>query len=210
MTEYWESSFKEMQTIWGFEPSDSAIITKDFLLENKAKEILVPGIGYGRNAKIFYDNGFKVTGIEISKTAIDLAKNKNGFDCIIHHGSVTEMPFDKKKYDAIFCYALIHLLNSKERKKFINDCFNQLNPNGYMIFTVVSTKSSMYGNGKKLSNDRFEIMKDLRVFFYNTDSVKQEFDKYGLLEFIEIDEPIKHMDNEPPLNCILIKCQKRN
>jgi SAM-dependent methyltransferase len=209
MTEFWESSFMEMQTMWGFEPSDSAIISKKFFLDKKANKILIPGVGYGRNAKIFSDDGFKVTGIEISRKAIDLAKNENGLDFKIHHGSVTKMPFDNNIYDGIFCYALIHLLNYRERKKFIKDCFNQLKPNGYMIFTVVSKKASMYGSGKQLSKDRFEIRKGLRVFFYDTDSVKREFDKYGLVESFEIDEPIKHIENEPPLKCIYVRC-KRN
>ena len=208
MKEYWESSFKEMETLWGFEPSDSAILSKELFLDNKAQEILIPGIGYGRNAKIFCDNGINVTGIEISKAAIDLANSKNGLDIKIHNGSVTDMPFDQKMYDGIFCYALIHLLNSRERKKFIQDCFNQLKPNGYMIFTFVSKNASMYGKGKQLSKDRFELMNGLRVFFYDTGSVKREFEKYGLIEFTEIDEPIKHMVNEPPLKCILVKCKR--
>jgi SAM-dependent methyltransferase len=197
-----------MQTSWGFEPSDSAILAKDFFLGNKDRDILIPEIGYGRNAKIFYDNGLHVTGIEISKTAIDLAKSKNGLDIKIHHGSVTEMPFDEKIYDGIFCYALIHLLNSRERLKLIQACYDQLKPNGYMIFTVVSKKSAMYGNGKQLSKDRFEIMKGLNVFFYDVGSIKQEFEKFGLVEFSEIDEPIKHMIDEPPLKCFLVKCKR--
>lgn len=41
MTEFWESSFIENQMMWGFEPSDSAILTKDFFLENKVKDILI-------------------------------------------------------------------------------------------------------------------------------------------------------------------------
>ncbi len=208
MKEFWESKFIEEQTGWGFKPSDSAILTKDLFLKNKVKEILIPGIGYGRNAKIFLDNGINVTGIEISKTAIDLAKNQNGLDIKIYSGSVTEMPFDKNTYDGIFCYALIHLLNYRERRKFIKDCFNQLRPNGYMIFTVVSKKASMYRDGKQLSKDRFEILKGLGLFFYDSGSVEREFKKYGLIELLEIDEPIKHMENEPPLKCLLIKCKK--
>lgn len=74
MTEIWESSFIENQMMWGFEPADSAIMAKDFFLEKNVKDILIPGIGYGRNAKVFMDNGIDVTGIEISKTAIELAK----------------------------------------------------------------------------------------------------------------------------------------
>ncbi|EJW15846.1 hypothetical protein PAV_7c02230 [Paenibacillus alvei DSM 29] len=115
MTEFWEASFIEKQMMWGLEPSNSAILAKNFFLEKKVKDILIPGFGYGRNAKIFSDNGIQVTGIEISKTAIDLARN-NGVTANIYHGSVTNMPFDNKRYDGIFCYALIHLLNSHERK----------------------------------------------------------------------------------------------
>jgi hypothetical protein len=38
---------------------------------------LIPGIGYGRNAKLFIDNGLKVTGIEIADSAISIA-DSNG------------------------------------------------------------------------------------------------------------------------------------
>ena len=208
MTEFWESNFREIQTAWGFDPSDSAMLAKDIFLENNVKEILIPGIGYGRNARIFTDNEIQVTGIEISKTAIDLAKEQNELHIKIYHGSVTDMPFDTKLYDGIFCYALIHLLNSRERKKFINDCYNQLKPHGTMIFTVVSQKSSMYGNGKRLGKNRFEIRKGLKVYFYDPDSVKTEFGKYGLTDFYEMDEPIKHLEYEPPLKCIFVKCKR--
>ena len=51
----------------------------------------------------------------------------------------------------------------------------------------------MFGNGRYLSSDRYEIMKGLNVFFYNSDSVKQEFKNNGLIDLKEIGEPIKHM-----------------
>ncbi|CAK6478031.1 methyltransferase type 11 [Peribacillus simplex] len=75
----------------GFEPSDSAILTKDFFIEKKVKDLLIPGIGYGRNAKVFTDNGIHETGIEISETAIELAR-QNGLNLNVFHGSVTDMP----------------------------------------------------------------------------------------------------------------------
>ncbi|KNY25859.1 class I SAM-dependent methyltransferase [Pseudobacteroides cellulosolvens] len=207
MTEFWESSFVENQMMWGYEPSDSAIFTKNFFLQKKVKDILIPGIGYGRNAKIFIDNGINVTGIEISKTAIDLAR-QNGLNISIFHGSVIDMPFDNKIYDGIFCYALIHLLNNNERGKFIKDCYNQLKPNGYMIFTTISKEAPMFGKGKQLGKDYFEIMEGVRMFFYDSDSIKQEFGKYGLVEFSEIVEPHKNAENKPPFKFIMIICKK--
>lgn len=207
MTEYWESRFKEESAMWKFEPSDSAIITMDLFKSKGMNKILIPGFGYGRNAKLFYDNGFEVTGIEISQSAIDLAK-LNGLNCKIHHGSVVSMPFDNEQYDGIFCYALIHLLNKNERRKFIVSCYQQLKSQGLMIFTVVSTEASMYGNGRRLSKDRFEIMKGLNVYFYDSESVEKEFADFGLIEFKDIAEPIKHMDGQEPLKCKYVVCRK--
>ncbi|KWW16497.1 MULTISPECIES: class I SAM-dependent methyltransferase [Peribacillus] len=207
MTEFWESSFIENQEMWGYEPSDSAIFTKDFFLEKKVKDILIPGIGYGRNAKVFIDNGIDVTGIEISKTAIELAK-QSGLTIRYIHGSVTDMPFDNKLYDGIFCYALIHLLNEREREKFIKDCYNQLKPNGYMIFITISKEAPMFGKGKQIGKDYFGIFDELKMFFYDSDSIKQEFGTYGLMEISEIVEPHKNMENKLPFPFIMVKCQK--
>jgi cyclopropane fatty-acyl-phospholipid synthase-like methyltransferase len=208
MEEYWENKFRVIETMWGYEPADSAIQTCEFFKSNYIQNILIPGIGYGRNANIFLDNGIRVTGIEISESAIRIAQ-KNGLIFNTYHGSVTEMPFDEQKFDGIFCYALIHLLNKNERKQFIQNCFNQLEINGYMIFVAVSKKANMYGNGRELSKDRFELMKGLKVYFYDLDTAVREFKDYGLIEVKELEEPIKHMDNQPPLNCIVIKCKKQ-
>ncbi len=115
MAEFWEEAFKDKQEMWGLEPAKSTIITKDFFIEQGVKNVLIPGIGYGRNAQIFIDNGISVTGIEISQTAIDLAQKHFKNNLTIYHGSVTEMPFDDKLYDGIFCYGLIYLLDKGER-----------------------------------------------------------------------------------------------
>lgn len=208
MDEFWENKYGEIGTMWGYEPSDSAIETCNFFKANAIQNILIPGVGYGRNAKIFLENGINVTGIEISESAIRMAK-QNELDFPIHHGSVTQMPFDNQLFDGIYCYALIHLLNKKERKQFIRKCFNQLRENGYMVFVAVSKKSTMYGHGHPLSQNRFALMKGLNVYFYDLGSAVKEFKSFDLVEVKEFDEPIKHMDNQPPLNCIMIICQKK-
>lgn len=207
MNEFWESSFKEKKAMWGVEPADSAVRALDLFSKNNLKKILIPGFGYGRNAKVFTDNGFCVTGIEISETAIALAKQYNGGNIKIHHGSVNAMPFDNEQYDGIFCYALIHLLNARERAGLIKNCYNQLRPGGYMVFVAVSKNYPTYGKGKKLSKDRFETMPGVKIFFYDAESIKKEFGKYGLVDFREMDEPVKNMENKPPLKFWYIVCK---
>ncbi|MFC6999963.1 class I SAM-dependent methyltransferase [Rufibacter roseus] len=208
MAEFWESSFRDKKTMWGFEPADSAIETLNLFRENRLNKILIPGFGYGRNTKIFTDAGFKVTGIEISETAIDLAKKHYGNDVRVYHGSVSAMPFDQELYDGIFCYALIHLLNEKERIKLIDDCYNQLKPNGYMVFVAISKNDATYGNGVEISRDRFETKHGVQLFFYDSDSVEEEFGNYGIVESKEVNEPAKNMGNRPSQRFWRITCRK--
>jgi SAM-dependent methyltransferase len=208
MTEYWESRFKNEGAMWQFEPSDSALITIKHFMLNKINEILIPGFGYGRNAKLFIEKGFKVTGIEISGSAIELAR-ENNIQCIIHHGSVISMPFDSKQYEGIFCYALIHLLNKRERHNFLKSCFAQLKNEGIMIFTVASNYNSLFGKGIKLSRNRFEIAKGLKVYFYDDDSVLKEFEEFGMVECTDLQEPVKFMKGEEPVKMKFVICKKQ-
>jgi len=209
MSDFWNQKFKEVKTMWGLQPSDSAIMAKDFFLKHQIQNILIPGVGYGRNAYIFLQHGIDVTGIEISEYAIHLAKNELKLDFPIYQGTVNEMPYDNKIYDGVFCYALIHLLNKRERKQLIQNCYNQLQINGYMIFVSLSKKSNMYGAGKPLSKDRFMMDTGLPLYFYDLESVTKEFGNYGLVDLEEIDEPVKFVENQPPLKFIMIKCQKK-
>lgn len=188
MTEFWEEAFKDKQEMWGSEPARSAVWTNGFFVSNGVKNVLIPGIGYGRNARIFRDSGMTVTGIEISQTAIDLAQRHFGPDLTIYHGSVTEMPFDSNLYDGIFCHALIHLLDKDERAKLIRDCYHQLAENGHMVFTTITKEAGTYGQGTEVGKDRFEMFGGVRMFFYDRATIQEEFGNAGLSEIAEVDE----------------------
>lgn len=197
--EFWEAAFTEKQEMWGFEPANSALLTRDFFLQQSVTNILIPGIGYGRNAKVFIDSGMAVTGIEISQTAIAMARKHYRTGITIYHGSVTDMPYDDNRYDGIFCHALIHLLDSNEREKLIRDCYHQLTAGGYMVFTAVSKEAPIYGKGKLIGKDRYEMFGGVNMFFYDRASIDEAFGKAGLFEVTAI------MENYP---FFLIKCSK--
>lgn len=186
--EFWERAFVDKQTMWGFEPAQSALMARDFFVVHGVKEVLVPGIGYGRNAKVFLDSGMAVRGIEISQTAIELAHRHFGEDLVISHGSVTEMPFDGRRYDGIFCYGLIHLLDVEERRKLIADCYGQLAVGGCMVFTMITKGAATYGQGELVGKDRYAQFGGVRVYFYDREAVEAEFGGYGMVEVREVGE----------------------
>ncbi|WP_349663375.1 class I SAM-dependent methyltransferase [Cellulophaga lytica] len=199
MTDFWEKAFQEKEKMWGMGPAKSTMLTKDFFIKKGVKRVLIPGIGYGRNAKPFLEHGIEVIGIEISKRAIKLAKQYYNDKITIYHGSVHHMPFNDNKYDGIYCYALIHLLDKAERKAFIKNCFSKLNKNGIMVFTAISKKAPQFGKGKRIDENRYEVHKGVQIFYYDLKTITDEFQKYGLFDILEVQE------NHP---MYLIKCKK--
>lgn len=204
MTEFWENAFTKHPKMWGEKPTDNAKNVLDLFLKRNIKEVLVPGFGYGRNAKVFYESGIAVRGIEISKTAIKRARKYFGDDVIIHHGSVTDMPFDDAQYEAIYCYSLIHLLDSSERKKLIEDCYTQLKPGGIMVFVALTVKDFRFGVGELVENHTFLSPQGLRLYFYDKAAVNKEFGDYNLVEALEINEPEIH----PTEKHWMVVCEK--
>ncbi|MCR9063921.1 MAG: class I SAM-dependent methyltransferase [Cytophagales bacterium] len=199
MAEFWETAFKDKQEMWGLEPTQSSIISRDLFVANEVKSVLIPGMGYGRNAQIFKESGMRVAGIEISQTAIDLGKKRFGDELTFYHGSVTDMPFDDQVYDGVFCYGLIYLLDEQERVKLIKDCYNQLADNGIMVFTAITKVAKSYGQGIQIGKDRFEQFGGVKIFFYDKDGIEKDFGPYGLFEISEVEE------NQP---FYVIKCRK--
>ena len=188
MGEFWEEAFQEKKLMWGEEPTTLAIEASKIFEQLGFKKILIPGFGYGRNAKPFYEKEFEVTGIEISDTAIKLAQKLLGREIRVFQGSVDEMPFDQDVYDGIFCHALIHLLDSSQRKKLIQDCYHQLRQGGMLFFTAITKEANTYGVGEKLGVDRYRTRDGVNLYFYDNDSIKAEFGEFGLIEAAKMDE----------------------
>lgn len=204
-TEIWEAVFADKQMMWGAQPTLSAVFAKDYFVRRGVRDVLVPGVGYGRNAKLFLEHGMSVTGIEISETAISLSRSQLGLDIPIYHGSVADMPFDSHEYDGVFCYGLIYLFDADGRAKLIRDCWAQLAPGGSMIFTVISKQAPMYGHGARLGDDWYQIHPGMKMYFYDADSVEREFGEYGLVEHSTIDEPLHNGSSFPFINVV---CRK--
>ena len=93
MTEIWESLFAARRVMWGEEPTRSALLARDFFVTRGAKDLLIPGVGYGRNAKPFVDSGMSVTGIEVSASAIALARSATASrTCSTRRGARSSTP----------------------------------------------------------------------------------------------------------------------
>jgi SAM-dependent methyltransferase len=191
MNTFWEERFHDEGRIWGDTPSRTVAYAIERFKKAGVHEVLVPGSGYGRNAVAFAQAGFLVTGIEISATAVTLAR-QNSQGVRYHHGSVLDMPFDDSMYDGIYGFNVLHLFRKNDRAAFLQRCRDQLTDGGVMFFVVFSDREPSYGTGRMVEENTFESRPGREVHYYSTEDLVSEFRDLEVLETGMMEDPEEH------------------
>lgn len=191
MNEYWDERFRAEGKIWGEAPSLTAVYALELFQKNEVKKLLVPGSGSGRNTKLFSDAGLKVAGVEISVMACKIARS---FDPAtrIYNDTVLDMSYLSSKYDAVYCYNVLHFFRQYDRPFFIIQCINRLKKQGLMFFTVFSEKEESYGKGKQIEKNTFESKPGRPVHYFDEDDLKAHFKNMEILETGIMEDPEDH------------------
>ncbi len=191
MNEYWEARFQADGKIWGDAPSRTAVYALELFRKAGVRTILVPGSGYGRNTKLFSTSGFKVTGVEISPTAYKMAL-KFDLPSNFYNASALDLSFLEDKFDAIYCFNVLHLFREKDRKLFIKECAGRLNASGLMFFTVFSEKEDTFGKGAQTEPNTFESKPGRPVHYFTESDLKAHFKGLEILETGILEDPENH------------------
>jgi trans-aconitate methyltransferase len=180
MTGYWNHRYAAEGMIWGDRPSNSAALAREFFAREGAVRLLVPGAGYGRNARFFSDNHYQVTGVEPAGTALQLAARHDPRTTYLH-GSLLDLQLAEESFDAIYCFNVLHLFRENERRLFVQKCSSLLRNNGVVFFTVFSEKEKSFGQGKMVEANTFESKPGRPVHYFTEEDLVSTFSGYTVM-----------------------------
>jgi ubiquinone/menaquinone biosynthesis C-methylase UbiE len=130
---------------------------KGFLPKGKALDLCC---GAGTNTSYLAENGFDATGMDISKTALKIAKKKtqgNKKSINFLAGSFVDLPFREDTFDLVFDMGCFHHVEVKERAKMIEGLYRILCSDGVYMLTCFS-----YRNGRGWNH--FTIQQIVNLF----------------------------------------------
>jgi SAM-dependent methyltransferase len=196
MKDFWNKRFRDEGIIWSDNPSRSALSAIEKFKPYPVRDILILGIGYGRNARPFINSGYSVSGVEIADEAIKILNKSDLISKIdkIYLGSLLEMPFDNKLYDAIFSFNVLHLFCEADRITIIEKCKKILNSNGLVYSTAMSEFDLDFGKGAEIEKNTFD-KKGKPVHFFTDSDIREHFIDFEIIDTGLIDEPEEHGDS---------------
>lgn len=151
-------------------------------------KILEVGCGSGPNLWFAAREGFNVTGIDGSNSAIKIVKSRFQSEGLTGEFKVVnfseDLPFESNKFDLIIDRAAITYCGERTSDKLISEIYRVLSPNGHFFFNPYSDEHSSFikgeegkdgmttniqggslqGTGDILFYSKKEIMKKIRNF----------------------------------------------
>jgi SAM-dependent methyltransferase len=154
----WECEYQNPQLVTkGEKPQKDTLRFLRFLKKEEKVElcglrVLDLGCGAGRNSNYLAGLGNNVSGFEISRTALSLAKSRAKdagveVDYLLQNMG-ERYPFEKETFDILLDVTSSNSLNEKERVGYLSETFRVLKNNGY--FFVRALRKDGDKNAKEL------------------------------------------------------------
>jgi SAM-dependent methyltransferase len=165
----------------------------DLVFDKKAfsnSSILDIGFGDGRNTAFLCEQGFNVSGIEITEEIVKLAVdrlNELGLTADLRVGRNSQIPFDNSHFDyALACNACYYTDHSDSFEDNLKEISRVIKPGGWFVCSVINQDNYTVKEGVRMADGHTICVSDpygtrvgykLRAF-ESTEEIKGVFSPY--------------------------------
>jgi SAM-dependent methyltransferase len=119
----------------------------------KPRNILDLGCGTGNYVLFFASQGYDVTGVDISPSALQIARkyvDERNLDCrFIVADVLGDLSEVKHRFDFAYDWELLHHIYPDQRQHYIQNVYHLLNPGGHYLSLCFSEKDPQFGGEGK-------------------------------------------------------------
>ena len=157
-------------------------------IKKKKIKLLDFGCGQGAGVNFFNDKKINAFGVDISLKDINEAKKnyKKIKKKFTHIKNIED--FKTKNFDVVTCIQSLYYMTNQDIQKKLNYFENILNKDGIIYATMISTKSSMFKNKKKINgmslvtrDNKFKYRKHYINFTRSYSHLQKIFKKFKIL-----------------------------
>ncbi len=149
----------------------------------KGARVLDVGCGTGSTMIQAVEMGFSVSGIDISRTAIDKARERlkargHLFEVAVH--DIRDGLGSFEPFDCIFMHHVLDSMLERDREHAVEISMNSLVDGGVISFQDYSVKDMRMGKGREIEKNTFLKGDGLMAHFFTLDEVRGLFS--GMVE----------------------------
>lgn len=141
-------------------PEPEVLEVAEALHLQRAYRILDLGCGVGRHSLMLAREGFEVDALDGSPTAVALTRQaaaEAGLNVVAREGLMTALPYADGSFDFVLAWNVIYHGGPEVVSHVIGEIRRVLQPHGWFLGTLLTTRNSNYGRGREVAPDTFVI-----------------------------------------------------
>ena len=190
----WDSTFSQRPEMFGAEASRAAVKAAELLRQEEKTRLLELGGGQGRDTLFFAREGFDVTVLDYSQSAVQAiaasatAAGLTSRVTAVRHDVRQALPYPDASFDSCYSHMLFCMaLTTPELMRLSGEVRRVLKPGGLCVYTVRHTKDPHYGTGIHRGEEMYEVGGFI-VHFFSLAKVHQLARGYEVVGIDEFEE----------------------
>ncbi len=163
---------------WNIETPPNALVELSESGKVKPCKTIDLGCGAGNYSLYLASIGFDVTGVDISLSAVKIAKEnakKKGVrSCFLVADVLGDLNEINETFDFAYDWEMLHHIFPENRKKYVENVYRILNPKGKYLSVCFSEKDSQFGGSGKYRETQLGTI----LYFSSEDELKDLFNPY--------------------------------
>ena len=134
-----------------------------FLRDRGVESVIDIGCGIGRHALFLAEQGFEVTGFDLSESGLEIAREaarNAGVSITYRTGDFTDLPLDDASVDLALAWNVIYHGDEDVVRCAISEVRRVLRPGGLFLCTMISKRHHQYGDGTEIRPNTFIVDDD--------------------------------------------------
>jgi len=127
-------------------------------IKRNVEHVLDVGCGNGRHVVFFAQQGFNVSGIDISEKAIEWAKdwcNREGLNADLRVADIKRLPYEDHSFDVAVSHGVLDHIPMDDARHAVEEVYRVVKPGGLFYCDLRSVEDFECGSGKQVGPNTF-------------------------------------------------------
>jgi SAM-dependent methyltransferase len=155
----WENLYSQGKSLLNYPNSFLVSLSYHLLELQKHRRVLDFGFGSGANLVFLVHRGFEVSGVEVSKSAVEMVRQKllaENLEADLRTIHNRVIPFDDNSFDAVIAWQVLCYNTWETLKKAIEEIDRVLKPGGLFLGTMAAPGDASHVRSKLLGDSLYE------------------------------------------------------
>ncbi len=162
----------------------------EYITRAGIRHILDFGCGNGRHVIFFAKQGFRVSGLDISRESLDLCRRWLDMESLVadlRQASVEEVPFADDSFDAVVSFGVLDHVRLEVAMRAAGELRRVLKPGGLVHVNLRSPESLDFGKGEEIEPNTFILTegpeKGIPQHFWSQEEVETFLEGFEVLDW---------------------------